>query len=61
MARLIKKAVKIKFSDKNGIKSATLNGKPFRKGSKTSKNGSYILKVTDNAENVKVVKFKIEK
>ena len=56
-----KKAVKIKFYDKNGIKSATLNGKTFRKGSKTSKNGSYILKVTDNAENVKVVKFKIEK
>lgn len=56
-----KKAVKIKFSDKNGIKSATLNGKPFRKGSKTSKNGSYIFKVTDNAGNVKVVKFKIKK
>lgn len=56
-----KKAVKIKFSDENGIKSAVLNGRPFRKNSKTSKNGSYILKVTDNADNVKVVKFKIKK
>lgn len=56
-----KKAVKIKVSDKNGIKSATLNGKAFKSGSKTSKNGTYILKATDNAGNVKTVKFKIQK
>lgn len=56
-----KKAVKIKISDKNGIKSATLNGKAFKSGSKTSKNGTYILKATDNAGNIKTVKFKIQK
>ncbi|MFG6393538.1 MAG: hypothetical protein K1W24_05035 [Lachnospiraceae bacterium] len=56
-----KKAVKIKISDKNGIKSATLNGKAFKSGSKTSKNGTYTLKVTDNAGNVKTTRFKIQK
>lgn len=56
-----KKAVTIKFSDKNGIQSASLNGKAFRSGSKASKKGAYTLKVTDNAGNVKTVKFKINK
>lgn len=56
-----KKAVTIKFSDKNGIQSAYLNGKIFRNGSKASKKGTYTLKVTDNAGNVKTVKFKINK
>ena len=56
-----KKAVTIKFSDKNGIQSASLNGKIFINGSKASKKGTYTLKVTDNAGNVKTVKFKINK
>jgi len=56
-----KKAVTIKFSDKNGIHSASLNGKPFKNGSKASRKGTYTLKVTDNAGNVKSVKFKIKK
>ncbi|MCI9077980.1 MAG: hypothetical protein HFH68_03510 [Lachnospiraceae bacterium] len=56
-----KKAVTISFSDENGIQSASLNGKAFRNGSKASKKGTYTLKVTDNAGNVKTVKFKIKK
>lgn len=56
-----KKAVTIKLSDENGIQSAYLNGKPFRNGSKVSKKGTYTLKVTDNADNIKTVKFKIKK
>ena len=59
--RTYKKAVTIKFSDKNGIQSASLNGKPFRNGSKASRKGTYTLKVTDKAGNVKSVKFKIKK
>lgn len=56
-----KKAVTIKFSDKNGIKSAKLNGKAFKSGSKVSKKGNYTLKVTDNAGNSRTVKFQIKK
>ena len=56
-----KKAVTINFSDKNGIQSASLNGKVFRNGSRVSRKGTYTLKVTDNAGNVRTVKFKINK
>ena len=56
-----KKAVTIKFSDENGIQSAFLNGRIFRNGSKASKKGTYTLKVTDNAGNVRTAKFKIKK
>lgn len=55
------KAVTIKFSDKNGIKSAKLNGKTVKTGVKASKKGTYTLKVTDNAGNVQKVKFTIKK
>lgn len=56
-----KNAVTIKFSDKNGIRSAKLNGKTVKTGTKASKKGAYTLKVTDNAGNVQTVKFKIKK
>lgn len=56
-----KKSVTVKFSDKNGIKSAKLNGKTIKSGQKVSKKGSYTLKVTDNADNVRTVKFKVKK
>lgn len=50
----------IKFSDKYGIKKATLNGKKISFGKKISKKGSYTLVVTDKAGNRTVVKFKIK-
>lgn len=56
-----KKAVTIKYSDKNGIKSATLNGKSFKSGKKVSKKGSYKVKVVDKAGNVTTLSFKIKK
>ncbi len=54
-----KKAVTIKFSDKNGVQAAKLNGSVIKSGTKTSKKGNYTLKVTDNAGNTKTVNFKI--
>lgn len=53
-------AKQIKFSDKFGVKSATLNGKKFSSGSKVSKKGTYRLVVTDKAGNQNIVKFKIK-
>lgn len=50
----------IKFSDKYGVKSATLNGKNISSGKKVSKSGTYKLVVTDKAGNKRVVKFKIK-
>lgn len=55
-----KAAKTIKFSDKYGVKSATLNGKKISSGKKVSKKGSYKLVVTDNAGNKSVVSFKIK-
>ena len=51
----------IKFTDKNGIKSATLNGKKIKSGKKVSKPGKYTLKVTDKAGNITKVYFSILK
>lgn len=57
-----KKAVTIKFSDKqSGIKSATLNNKKIKSGKKVSKAGSYTLVVKDKAGNTTKIKFKIKK
>lgn len=56
-----KKAVTIKVTDKNGVKSITLNGKKIKSGKKVSKNGSYKLVATDKAGNTKTIKFKIKK
>lgn len=55
-----KKSVTIKFSDKSGIKKATLNGKKIKSGKKIKKNGKYTLIVTDKAGNVKKVNFVIK-
>lgn len=55
-----KSAKTIKFSDKYGVKSATLNGKKISTGKKVSKKGSYKLVVKDKAGNQNVVKFKIK-
>lgn len=55
-----KKAVTVKFSDKNGIKSATLDGKKIKSGKKVSKKGKHTLKVTDKVGNTKTVKFTIK-
>jgi hypothetical protein len=55
-----KKAVKITFSDKaSGIKNAALNGKKIKSGITVKKKGAYTLKVTDNAGNIAIVKFRI--
>lgn len=51
----------ITFSDNIGVKSATLNGSTIRNGKKVSKPGTYTVRVTDKAGNVKSVKFKIKK
>lgn len=51
----------IKFSDKNGVVSATLNGKTVKNGAMVSKAGLYTLKVKDKAGNVKRVSFRIDK
>lgn len=56
-----KKAITIKFSDKSGIKKATLNNKKIKNGVKVKKNGSYTLIVTDKAGNSRMVRFKIRK
>ncbi|SFR79904.1 hypothetical protein [Anaeromicropila populeti] len=56
-----KKNKTIKFTDKSGIKSAKLNGKTIKSGYVVKKSGTYTLKVTDKAGNVKTVKFKIKK
>lgn len=51
----------ITFTDKNGIKTATLNGKKIKSGKKVSKPGKYTLKVTDKAGNTTKVYFSILK
>lgn len=54
------KPVIVKFSDKgSGIKKATLNGKKISSGKKITKKGSYTLKLTDRAGNIKTAQFKI--
>lgn len=56
-----KRKVKIKFSDKSGIKKATLNGKKIKSGKKVSKNGKYKLIVIDKVGNKRVIKFRIKR
>jgi len=57
-----KKPVRITFRDKvSGIKKATLNGRKIKSGKTVKKNGTYTLKIYDNAGNVTKVKFKIKK
>lgn len=56
-----KNAVTVKVTDKNGVKSVTLNGKKIKSGKKVSKKGSYKLAAKDVAGNKKTVAFKIKK
>lgn len=57
-----KKKVTVKATDNvSGISKITLNGKKIKSGTKVSKKGSYTLKATDKAGNVKTIKFKIKK
>lgn len=56
-----KKPVTVKVTDKNGVKSVTLNGKKIKSGKKVSKKGSYKLVAKDVAGNQKIVMFKIKK
>ncbi|MDD7333975.1 MAG: hypothetical protein PUG70_06295 [Lachnospiraceae bacterium] len=55
-----KKPVVIKFKDASGIKSAKINGKKLKSGTKISKKGSYTVTVVDKKGNSKTVKFKIK-
>lgn len=57
------KKVTLKFSDKNGIKKITVNGKKIKtcKKKQFTKNGKYTVKVTDNAGNTQKITFKIKK
>ena len=51
----------IKFSDKYGVKTATLNGNTIRSGKKVSRPGKYTVRVTDKSGNIRTVKFTIKK
>ena len=53
-------SVKIKFSDANGIKKATLNGKKIKSGATAKTKGSNTLIVTDKAGNKTTVTFTIK-
>ncbi len=55
-----RKPVRIKFSDANKIKSAKLDGKKTYTGAYVSKKRKHVLKVTDQAGNVSIVKFRVK-
>lgn len=55
-----KSAVTVHVTDKNGIKSITLNGKKIKSGKQISKNGSYRLVAKDAAGNKTIVRFRIK-
>ena len=59
--KIYKKAVTVKFSSSDGIKSATLNKKSIKTGKKVSKDGKYTLVVTSNKAIKKTVKFTVDK
>lgn len=54
-------AKKITLKDNHGLKYATLNGKRFRSGTTLHRSGSYSLRVTDKAGNVRSLKFRIRR
>lgn len=60
--KVYKKAVIVTFTDNvSGIKAAKLNGRAIKNRKKITKNGSYTLKISDKAGNLRTVKFKIRK
>ena len=56
-----KGSVKITFSDKWGIKKATLNGNPISSGKMVSKARTHTLKIWDKAGNLTTRTFKVVK
>lgn len=62
-----KKNIKLTFSDDvSGVKAVTVNGKKIsnkaiKNGYTLKNNGTYTVKVTDKAKNVKTIKFTIQK
>lgn len=59
--KVYKKAVKIRVSDKQGLKSIKLNGKKIKTGKTVKKKGKYTLMAIDRAGNKTVVKFTVKK
>lgn len=56
-----KKGQKITFKDAtSGIKSAKLDGKTVKSGTKLSKKGNHLLVITDKAGNQTKIKFKVK-
>lgn len=56
-----KKAVVVKYKDASKIKSATVNGKAFKSGTKFRKSGHYTITVKDVIGNERTVKLTIRK
>ena len=56
-----KKNVVIKFSSKDGIKSAYLNKKKIKSGNKVTKDGKYTLTITSKTGLTRKVKFVVDK
>ena len=60
--KVYKKAVTLRFSDKNGIRSVKINGKKANKKKVTiRKAGKYKVVVTDKYQNVSRIRFTIRK
>ena len=56
-----KKAVAVKYKDASKIKSATVNGKAFKSGTKFKKPGHYTITVKDVIGNKRTASFTIKK
>ena len=56
-----KKAVVVKYKDASKIKSATVNGKAFKSGTKFKKSGHYTITVKDVIGNKRTASFTIKK
>jgi hypothetical protein len=57
-----KSSVTIKFKDSgSGVRTATLNGKTIKSGTKVTKAGKYKLEVYDKAYNLKTITFTIKR
>lgn len=56
-----KKAVAVKYKDASKIKSATVNGKAFKSGTKFKKPGHYTVTVKDVIGNKRTASFTIKK
>ena len=59
--KVYKSSVKVTFSDDGGVKTATLNGKSFKSGTKLTKAGKKTLVITDKAGRKTTKVFYIDK